>query len=178
MLVNQPGSAAWIERLSAAGLVRPTPRSDRPAPYAIDTRDSASPVFRAVAIEAIASWRAAAGSPDLAAVASSGTLLAALWAGATGQPFWNVLVKGARTRGFGRDLEPDDGIVGRRFALLDNHARSGASLRRARAIIDAHGGSVVSAAVFTAGDDVDHDGPLHVFLPHELVMRRLGPLAQ
>jgi orotate phosphoribosyltransferase len=159
-----------VSRLAEAGLIRTSPRPDRTVPYAIDTRDSVSPVFRSVALEAIDAWRSATGVPRLAAVANSGTLLAALWAGATGQPFWNVLVKGARTRGFGREVEPDVGVAGRAFALLDNHARTGNSLRVAKSIIEANGGVVVSAAVFTAGDDVDYSGPLQVFLPHHQLM--------
>lgn len=173
MILDFPDSVAWVSRLAEAGLVRPSPRPDRARSYAIDTRDSVSPVFRAVAIEAIDMWRAATGCSQLAAVANSGTLLAALWAGATDEPFWNALVKGARSRGFGRDLEPDAGVVAGRFALLDNHARSGESLSVAKGIIEAHGGSVVAAGVFTASDDVDYDGPLYVFLPHYRIAERL-----
>ena len=124
MMADIAGSASWVARLAEAGLIRPSPRPDRARPYAIDTRDSVSPTFRAVALEAIDAWRAVTSAPRLAAVANSGTLLAALWAGATGEPFWNVLVKGPRARGFGRALEPDEQITGGRFALLDNHARS------------------------------------------------------
>src|SRR5688572_6792339 len=110
----------------------------------------------------------------LAAVASSGTLLAALWAGATGRPFWNTLVKGPRTRGLCREIEPDLGVAGRRFALLDNHARSGASIRAACSIIERHGGEVATVGVFTAGDGVELEQPLHVFLPHDLVMEHFA----
>ena len=61
-------------------------------------------------------------------------------------------------------------VTEERFALLDNHVRTGDSLRTACRIIERHGGEVAAVGVFTAGDDVQFDRPLHVFLPHERIV--------
>ena len=174
MLIDLERSPELVGRLADAGLIGRKAPGQGARPYLIDTRDSVSSAFRSIAADAIDAWRAETGELPLAAVASSGTLLAALWAGRTGQPFWNALVKGARTRGLRRDMEPDVGVAGQRFALLDNHARSGCSLRSAISIIERHGGEVAAIGVFTAGDDVDIDRPVHVFLPHRLVMEHFS----
>lgn len=170
MMADLPGATERVSQLLAAGLIHPSPRADRPHPYAIDTRDSVSATFRRLAIDAIEQCMSSAGEVQLAAVANSGTLLCALWAGATHRPFWNVLVDSPRSRGFGRQVEPDEGVTGTRFLLLDNHARSGGTLRDATRILEAHGGVVQEAAVFTAGEHVDYDRPLSVALPHHTVM--------
>lgn len=170
MLTELDRSPELVARLAAAGLIAPKVPGTGARPYLIDTRDSTSPAFRSIAIDAVDAWRDETGDLHLAAVANSGTLLAALWAGASGQPFWNALVKGRRTRGMCRELEPDVDVAGRRFALLDNHARSGDSLRAACRIIERHGGEVATIGVFTAGDDVELDRPGHVFLPHQRIL--------
>ncbi|ORM27803.1 hypothetical protein BFL43_22180 [Williamsia sp. 1135] len=174
MMLNLPGAGERVAGLIAADLVVASPRPDRERTYAVDTRDSVSPVFRLTVIEAIDRIRDADGELRIAAVANSGSLLCALWAGATGRPFWNVLVDGRRTRGFGRNVEPAEGVRGRKFVLVDNHARTGTSLRTAMGIIQSHGGFIASAMVFTAGDRVDFDPPLYVALPHNLIVDQLS----
>lgn len=170
-MVDLPGAVERVERLMSAGLVVASPRPDRNRTYAIDTRDSVSPAFREIVVGAVDLCRT--GGLQVAAVASSGTLLCALWAGATGNPFWNVRLTGPRARGFGREVEPSAGVAGTTFVLVDNHVRTGASLRAAVSVLEAHGGVVARAMVLTAGDHVDIDLPLSVALPHRHVIEAL-----
>lgn len=173
-MLDLPGAVERVDGLIAAGLVVASPRAERARPYAVDTRDSVSLAFRRIVIDAIDTCLRIEAGLQVAAVANSGTLLCAMWAGATRSSFWNALVDGPRSRGFGRDLEPASGVRGGRFVLVDNHARSGASLRAASGIIDSHGGSVAFAMVLTAGDHVNTDIPLYVALPHDLVLQGIG----
>lgn len=173
-MLDLPGAVERVDCLIAEGLVVDSPRADRVRAYAVDTRDSVSLHFRRIVIDAIDSCLRTEEGLLVAAVANSGTLLCAMWAGATGNSFWNALVDGPRSRGFGRDLEPASGVHGGRFVLVDNHARSGASLRAARGIIESHGGTVACAMVFTAGDQVNADMPVYVALPHGLILHALA----
>lgn len=176
-MLDLPGAVERVDRLIAAGLVVDSPRADRARTYAVDTRDSVSIPFRRVVIDAVDNCVRMEDGLQVAAVANSGTMLCAMWAGATEGTFWNALVDGPRSRGFGRDLEPSHGVRGRRFVLVDNHARTGASLRAAAGIIESHGGSVAFAMVLTAGDHVDADLPLYVALPHDRILHGLGRAA-
>jgi hypothetical protein len=159
----------WVSRLVDAGLLVDHP-GEGSTPYAVDTRNSASLEFRNVVFEAIDKWVADVRPDFIGAVANSGTLLVAMWAGLREQPFINVLVKGARARGFKRRIEPSVSIVGMRIALLDNHVRTGESISLAGEIVNHAGGEVCAIAACTANPDFEPPFPLHVFFPHHLLL--------
>ncbi len=173
-MIPLSNSSDLVSQLADSGLIRPKAPGMGSQPYAIDTRDAVSSVFRGVAIAAIDQWFCEVGNHRLAAVASSGSVLAALWAGRHNEPFWNVLVHGRRTRGLRRAIEPDDNLAGHTFVLLDNHRRTGESLSTAQHMLEDHGATVVAFGVFTASDDDGSDLPLHVFLPHGEIMERFS----
>jgi orotate phosphoribosyltransferase len=165
----------WVFDLAAAGLLESHPGAGS-TPYAVDTRNSVSMEFRAIAFEAIDVWIDDVRPDVVAAVASSGTLLVALWAGARNQPFINVLVKGARSRGFKRQIEPGTPIDGRRVAILDNHVRSGESLQKAHELLLRAGATVCATAAFTAHPEFAPADEFHVFLPHHMLLEAHGRL--
>ncbi|QXF84280.1 hypothetical protein HBA53_24535 (plasmid) [Rhodococcus pyridinivorans] len=167
----QPIGRELATALANAGILKKSPRAVDGAEVVVDTRGLGTrPHLEALIAATIATNAVAIGATLLAGVANSGTAWATSAARAAGLPHCNVLVDGPRSKGLGRQVEPDE-ISGHRLVLIDNWLSTGDSLRTARRIVESLGATVAAAVVISAAIDVaDLDGiPVAVLWPRDLL---------
>lgn len=159
-------AAVVVER----GLLRPHPRGTG---YMVDARGAGgNPALYGAVLARLHDELDELMFDVIAGVANSGTPLASALAVTRRIPFVNVLVKGARASGLRREIEPDT-VVGASVVLIDNWARSGASLLRAAEILADHRATVVGALLISAAPTLPDlpfpvvlGWPMHVLVSH------------
>lgn len=108
--------------------------------YVINTRGAGALLeLRGLIVTALSATALEAPAFDtVGGVAKAGTAWGAWLAWAMDKPFANILLDGPRASGLRREVEGD--VAGRRVLIVDNWARSGASLRAAATVVERAGG--------------------------------------